>query len=156
MKKLALFPVLLCLVASCTNPYQTARSTITISRGAVAMSQIGFDAYAKVETDRCNMNCKVDPVCLEKCLAPLKKNTAIYDKSKVTALAGLDEAAALVDVAEKLEKKQSIDWLVPLKTTACLIATSLDWLPLKYKVKVQPLLDLLRNYGCPKVTIPKA
>jgi hypothetical protein len=152
MKKLAiLFPVLFLVgLMACTNPYQTARSTITIGRGAVVMAEVGFNTYVKVESDRCTASCKTDPSCLEKCLAPVEKNKVIWGKSKATAIAGLNTAETLVNTAEALGKKETVDWIVPLKATSCLIATSLDWLPAAYKAKIQALLDLLSSFGCPK------
>jgi hypothetical protein len=140
---------LLVLLASCANPYQTARSTVLIGRGAVAMAQTGFDTYVVVETQKCQEQCKQDPVCVDKCMAPVKKAEPVWQKSKLTAVAGLDEADALITVAEKLKQKESIDWLVPLKGAACLLARSLEFLPVETKQKIQSLINMMGSFGCP-------
>ncbi len=137
------------LLAGCANPYQTARSTVLIGRGAVAMAQTGFDTYVVVETQKCQTQCKTDPACLDKCLAPVKKAEPVWQKSRLTAMAGLDEADALITVAEKMKQKESVDWLVPIKGAACLLARSLSFLPSETKKKIQSLIDMMGQFGCP-------
>lgn len=139
----------LCVVlVGCANPYQAARSTVTIGRGALAMSQVGFDTYVQVETDKCIAQCKTDPTCIAKCMEPVQKATPIYQKTKLTVQAGFDEADALITVAEKLKNKESVDWLVPVKGAACLLARSLDFLPVETKKKIQDLIDMMGSFGC--------
>jgi hypothetical protein len=82
-------------------------------------------------------------------MIPVDKNRVAYQKAKLTAKAGFDEADALVAVAEKLHKKEPVDWLVPVKGAACLLARSLDFLPTATKAKIQGLLDLMGSFGCP-------
>lgn len=145
--------VSICMVClfllSCTNPYQTARSTVTILRGTVAISQTGFETYVQVETDKCKTQCKEDPTCLTKCLEPVRKNTEIFQKSQKMAVSSLDEADALINVAEKLGKKESVEWMIPLKGLACMGARGLDFLPKAAKEKIQGLINILGNFGCP-------
>lgn len=150
-KVVSIFSVLaLVLVVSCTNPYQAARSTVTIGRGALAMSQVGFDTYVQVETDKCTAQCKTDPACMTKCMEPVQKATPVYRRTKLTVQAGFDEADALITVAEKLKKGESVDWLVPVKGAACLLARNLDFLPVETKKKIQGLIDMMGAFGCPK------
>ena len=148
MKKIAMVLFLVTL-ASCANPYQAARSTVLIGRGAVTMAQTGFDTYVLVETQKCQDKCKQDQECLDKCMDPVKKATPIWNQSKLTAVAGLDEADVLITVAEKLKKGEAVDWLVPLKGAACLLARSLWFLPAETKKKIQGLIDIMGSFGCP-------
>lgn len=137
------------VLTSCANPYQTARSTVMIGRGAIAMSQTGVDTYVLVETQKCQDQCKTDPACVDKCLAPVKQKVAVYQQAKLTATAGCDEADALINVSEKLKKGETVDWLVPLKTTACVLARGLEFLPTEIKQKIQGLIDMMGSFGCP-------
>jgi hypothetical protein len=147
MKKLLLVPML--VLVGCTNPYQTARSTVMIGRGALAMAKTGFETYVQVETKKCDDQCKTDQACKDKCMAPVEKSRPIFQKATLAVSSGLDESDALINVAEKLKKKESVDWLVPLKGAACLLARSLDLTPAETKKKIQGLIDLMGSFGCP-------
>ena len=148
MRKLLALLAMVVLVG-CANPYQTARSTVVIGRGALAMAQTGFSTYVTVETNKCNDKCKTDQACKDQCMAPVKKAEPVFQQSKLTITAGFDEADALINVAEKMKKKEFVDWIVPLKGAACLLSRSLGLLPAETKKKIQGLIDLMGSFGCP-------
>ena len=144
-----LLPVLACLVLiSCADPYRSARTTVMIGRGAVVMAQTGFDIYAETEKQKCTDRCGQDVACMTECMDPVVKKSQTFAKSKLVTTAGLDEADVLITVAEKLKKSEPVDWLVPIKGAACLLARSLDFLPKETKQKIQSLIDLMGDFGC--------
>jgi len=148
MRKLGLlFPVV--LLMACHDPYLTARQTIMIGRGALVVSQTGFDIWAQVKKTGCLEKFKYDTPEYIKCMEPVTKALPVWDQSKLTVQAGLDEASALVNVAEKLKRKEPIDWLVPLKGAVCLLSRSLGFLPPATKQKIQDLIDVMGKFGCP-------
>jgi hypothetical protein len=113
------------------------------------MSQTGFDTYVKVETDKCTTQCKAEPVCVKKCLEPVEAKTIIFNKSQATAVATINASQDILNTAKQLKQGETVDWLPPIKSMACVISKGLDFLKPEYKQKVQPLLDLLSSFGCP-------
>lgn len=148
MRKLLILCVLL---AGCTDPYLAARQTLVIGNGVLVISQTGFDTWAQTKKMECLKKFKYDTPEYIKCMEPVTQATPVWDKAKIAVRAGLDEALVLVNVSEKLHKKEPVDWLVPLKGAACLLARSLDFLPPATKQKVQGLLDIMGKFGCPPI-----
>jgi hypothetical protein len=141
--------VLSCLLLlSCANPYQTARSTVTIGRGALTATGVGFSTYMKVEQDKCLDKCKQDKACYDACMKNPNDIWAKWDQSRELAKVVFDTADTSIAVAEKLGKKEPVDWLPLVKNGACLIAKSLGFLPKETKEKIQGLIDLIGNFGC--------
>jgi hypothetical protein len=133
---------------SCVNPYQAARTTVTIGRGALVATGVGFSTYMKVEQSKCLDKCKQDKVCYDACMKGPNEINAKWDQSRDLARVAFDTADTSIAVAEKMKKKDPIDWLPLVKNGACLIAKSLGFLPPETKAKVQSLIDLMGSFGC--------
>jgi hypothetical protein len=134
----------------CANPYQVARTTVTISRGALMATGVGFSTYLKAEQDACVNKCKQDPACYTACIKVPNEINVTWLQSRDLANVAFDTADTSIAVAEKLGKKDPVDWLPLIKNGACLIAKSLGFLPAATRAKIQSLIDLAGNFGCPK------
>lgn len=114
------------LLAGCpqTNPYQTARTTITIARTTLRVANTGFMAYEQTHRRSCNdkICSKLHPNktsaeykdCMAKdhsavpewktCYGKMAQAVPIFTKSMTLGNALLDEATSAVDLAEELDK----------------------------------------------------
>lgn len=132
----------------CADPYQAARTTVTIGRGALAATGVGFSTYLKVETDKCLNKCKQDKVCYDACMKVPNETNAKWLQSHDLAVVAFNTADTSIAVAEKLGKKAPVDWMPLIKNGACLVAKSLGLLPAATRAQIQGLIDLMGNFGC--------
>jgi hypothetical protein len=142
--------LLLLLVPSCVNPYQSAHATIAVGRGALALSDFGFIFYLGVEKQKCQDKCKAEPACVAKCMGPQNRIKMGFEQGKRVAGSSFDLADAIVNAAEKENKKEFTDWEPVVKRAACVVARLLVFSPPDIKKQVNDLLFALARYGCNK------
>jgi GH24 family phage-related lysozyme (muramidase) len=97
---------LLLSLAGCANPYQVARSTVTIGRGALTATGVGFSTYMQVEKAKCLDKCKQDKVCYDACMKNPNELYAKWDQSRELARVAFDTADTSIAVAEKVRRNR--------------------------------------------------
>jgi hypothetical protein len=166
-KTTILAAVLAILAVGCADSLLGAKIAINAGRAGLSVANIGIS----VAEDGYKKNCAVpickkeDPsmgaayqVCMKKdhsidegwktCYAKFKGFKEKWPQIEKTAVASFNAADAAIKAAEQKKAGLPIDVMPIIKTAACVVAESLEFLPEKYKKQIAILLAMMKTFGC--------
>lgn len=150
MKKTLIAIIALIFLAGCADKFLAAKIAIQTGRLATNVAQMGFDEAYKQQKTICLKKDPSQSQAYQECMKKILKAQGIFGKSKATALAAFAAAEAAVIAAELKQQGKSVEVLPLVQAGFCVIAESLEYVPEKYKAKIQLYLNLMKAWGCQK------
>lgn len=150
MKRTVILAITVILLTGCADKFLAAKIAIQTGRLATNVAQMGVDEAYKQQKAIC---LKKDPgqgQAYDDCMKKILKAQGIFGKSKATALAAWAAADAAIAAAELKQQGKSVEVLPLVQAGFCVIAEALEYIPEKYRAKIQLYLNLMKVWGCQK------
>jgi hypothetical protein len=143
-------------LASCADPYATAKMTLLGARAVVPVVTAIMDGLDKAKKAECAKKGAVGSPEYTACYAKMKQHMENWARGKPIAVASVDQAEAIVRAAESANIKDVKTWIEPGKKAVCLIDATLVFLPQKYQDNVW--VKMVRGFatswaGCGKTSL---
>jgi hypothetical protein len=136
------------LLASCMDPYTTARQTILVAKNVVTVADAGFQTFWDAKQAECLKQFPAQDPQYAACVKQVKDVMATWTISKRIADASWAEAEAIITAAEQKHQGLPVDWMTPATRGICVVAQALEFLPASVKQHIQGILALVKHYTC--------
>lgn len=140
--------ILSILLASCLDPYTTARQTVLVTKNVITVTDAGFQTAWDARQAECARQFPVVDPRYAECVKKMAATMSTWGVSKRIAEASCAEADAIITAAEQKKKGLPVDWVLPVKRGVCVVAQCLDFLPTSVKAHIEGILALVKSFTC--------
>lgn len=136
------------LLAGCGDKILGAKTVVSFVTLGVETARNAVNTVVKAKKAECTAKAKGDVEVYKTCFAPTQKMVDATGKLWPQLDRALALASSAIKAYEQKTTGQSVDYLTPIKHGVCLLTKLAEWLPAKYRSKIDRWLVLAGAFTC--------